>query len=136
MPKTVALPDGNTATLRDPKSLSERKRRPLQNLSAQLASLPGFAEAASTDDPMKAMVGISSNMGGVLALVSDITDATIIAYVESWSYPAEVTIDAVLDLPGDVYDVLAKETQAASKVTEPNFEPSADPESPTGPAQP
>jgi hypothetical protein len=65
---------------------------------------------------------------------NDLNDLLIVARVESWSFDTPVHLDAVLDLPAGVYEVL--QAKCAERVTEmlPNFGESSDGNSPTSPS--
>lgn len=137
MSSTLTLPDGGSATLRDPKLVTERQRRPVARLQQRLAGSPVgqllAAKDSLTDEAFE--VEARSLLGtDDWALLDDLNDALVVALVESWTYPAAVTLDGLLDLPAESYDALKAE--ASKHVTElmPSFAVSASETSPTPPS--
>ena len=68
-----------------------------------------------------------------LDMYSNLNDLLIVARVESWSYDLPVTLDNVLDLPSNAYEILQEVT--AKDITEmmPNFTTSDNKDSPIKP---
>lgn len=102
----LELPEGAWAELADPAKVTERKREPARRAFVQAAQ----AQANGGD------------AGPILDALKDAGNKVTVAQVTSWSFGEEVTPDALLDLPGDAYDVLVK--AATDRVSEllPEFE--------------
>lgn len=138
------LSDNGWVELRETHEVTERLRRPVKTLSASLLKNKGFVTAVSTaeaqdlaalaeipDDKQEEIVGQLADSMGVLA---DLQDAVAIARIAAWSYGDVVSVDGLLDLPGTVYDEIMKLCAAGTKDLMPDFGPSQDPDSPTGPS--
>jgi hypothetical protein len=140
----VNLPSGATADLRDVAEVTERQRRPIKRIQAQLAARPAFAaavkeaqaiaKAAGTDLSPEAELRIAAGMGDAFDLLEDLNDSLVAALVAGWSYGFAVTVDAVQDVPGADLDALRKECAPYLPKLLPDFEPSADTDSPTAPS--
>lgn len=144
MTTTIELPDGvGTATIRDPKSVTEAQRRPVTRLQMRLAVSPvgqllarkaaaveakDDAESAKVDAELGEFIG---NDLGALELLDDLNDALIVALVETFN---GAPLTSATDLPGPAYDQL--KTEAAKHISElmPGFSPNPDPSSPTPPS--
>lgn len=133
----IELPDGGWADLRDPAAVPVRLRRPVESAIMAIGRDEGTQAALSADgditDPQVA-AGIVQKFGDdTIARYNDLNDLLIVARVAAWSYDVPVTLDAVLDLPAGVYEVLQVAT--ADRITDmmPSFSASHDPASPTKP---
>lgn len=117
----VDLPDGGWADFADPTTVSERKRRPVAKASYLLYGLAG---RGVFEDGVEMTPAVSDAMDAL-------NDAVVVALIDKWSYPHDVTIDGLLEVPGPVYDKLRE--AAAPFVTEllPNYGPNPAPGSPT-----
>ena len=116
MPAIVKLPNGtDTALLRDIGQVSERMRRPVVNAL-----------------PATGMDGLG--MGDLLVIF----DNLIICMVSDWSLHDEqgaklpITVDSLLDQPGDVVDALRGAVQPFLTQIMPSFKVTTDKASPTG----
>ena len=122
MTERIELPDGAWAELRNPRSVPERLRRPVTKMMFQISQQQ--TETINNDfvDPEMVLV------------YSELNDLLIVARVAAWSYDLPISVDSVLDLPGDAYEIL--QAKAAESMTEmiPNFGQSSDQESPTQPS--
>lgn len=128
----LTLPSGQTCVIRDPKTVSERLRRPVQNLSSKwFTSESGKALQANAKAKKKADVTVSDED---MKILDAMNDATIVALVESWSYDFPVSTDTLLDISGPDYDLLARETAKLFGGLLPSFGPNPDPDSPTEPS--
>jgi hypothetical protein len=148
----ISIP-GGTAVLFSNKELTPRRRRPLQQ--ADLIQGPLFAkirEARRVVGPDGQVEETEGLWGPDLVLtdrdaeiLTSYQDKKIIARLASWTLdlPLPTTTDALLDIPGDVYDALALGIVKAEAADGPNpFVPSEgtpeapgtldDPASPTG----
>lgn len=142
--KRENLPGGGWADLRDEAEIPERLRRPVRAIQMKLARDPAFAAviAEASKKGVAAVKGIdpteaaqmASQMGDEAAgLLDELNDRLIIARVMGWSYDADVSMDALLDLPGPDYDRL-KELCAEGALEGTDFGPSQDENSPTVPS--
>lgn len=140
---TIELPDGGTATIRDPKDVTERQRRPVTRLQMRLAASPVGQLLARKDDVKDdeaASAALDAELTAAivndpeaLALLDDLNDALMVALVESVNGVA-MTGESALDQPHGVYDAL--KTESAKYVTQlmPTFSANPDPASPTPPS--
>lgn len=139
------LPAGGWADLRETAEVPERLRRPVRTLQMRLAQNPAFATVVegAKKDGVKAMtdideaqaVELATAMGDdAIALMDDLNDRLVISRVAGWSYGAEVTLDALQDLPGAVYDKLKELCAEGALETGPDFSPSTEASSPTEPS--
>jgi hypothetical protein len=144
---TVAqLPRGHTALLREPEDVPERLRRPVNVRTAEvLAAHPQLAAMAARDDTDEMSEEQQLAALGVLGVMSEINDLAVIAFVADWSFHAEdsdaklpVTMESLMDLPGDCYDALQKAVaplygRMQTKMAAMGPDGVTDPASPTGP---
>ena len=136
----ITLPDGGWASLRDPKKVPERLRRPLVTLQRRMLGTD-MAKAFEGVDDVKSLDEskaldllrpiIASEDYGML---DDINDLLIVALVEEWSFDLPITVEGSLDLPGDARDALIAACQPlvgplTGQVEEADI---TDPTSPTG----
>lgn len=137
--------EGQWADLRDPKDTPERLRRPVTTLQMLLARDPAFSEVvkgakgkgvqALEDIDEAAGLDMVSAMGEEsFQRMMDLSDRIIVSRVVGWSFEQPVTLDALMDLPGEVYDKLKELTSDGALDSGPDFAPSTDPESPTVPS--
>lgn len=137
MTSTFTLPDGDTATLRDPKLVTERHRRPVTKLQRRLAASPVGQLLASKDklseeefeEQARALLGSDD-----YELLDQLNDALVVALVEVWPYNVPVTLDGLLDIPGEAYDALKVEASKHVSDLMPSFAVSPSEESPTPPS--
>jgi hypothetical protein len=85
-----------------------------------------------SDEAKAAQVAQSLNPD-TLDLYSNLNDLLIVARVSEWSYDLPITLDGVLDLPSNAYEVLQEVTAQGILEMMPNFTASADKDSPTQP---
>lgn len=143
--KRENLPGDGWADLRDPAEIPERLRRPIRAIQMKLARDPAFAsvvkaaqakgvEAVKDIDEAEA-AQMATQMGDESAAALDeLNDRAILARVIGWSYGPEVTVDALLDLPGPAYDRLKELCAEGALDSGPDFSPSQDENSPTAPS--
>jgi len=133
----IDLPGGHHAVLRDPSEVTERQRRPIHRATRGIR--PEILERG------RAVMGMNDGPDGKptpekqaasLQLQYDMTndeadafteagDYTAVALVAAWSFPQDVTIDGLLDLPGHAIDALRKAVEPfAGKM---NLDTTADP---------
>ncbi|WP_329564661.1 hypothetical protein [Kitasatospora sp. NBC_01266] len=136
---------GAWVDLRDPADTPERLRRPVRRLQQLLASNQAFsgvvkqaakAGAAAvedfTDDQAAEMV---TGMGAdAYDLLDQLNDNLVVQKVAGWSFPGPVALDALLDLPGPVYDELRALVSDRAAAAAPDFSPTPDETSPTEPS--
>lgn len=117
MGRLVSLPNGQSATLRPVEEVSERLRRPIVRALRRVT--PAVLEAAVSaanlpDGPAKleaAMQATRIASEEDTDAMNEANDLGVVALVESWSFPQEITLQGVLDLPAKAYDKL-RETVA------------------------
>lgn len=145
MPETVVDIPGGTATLRDPAQLTVRQRRPLQVLVASFGQkrFEQVVTAQGDEDDPDALENLHLTESEWDAMFK-MTDATIWSLLGAWTrdgveQPLPATVEAVGDLPGEVYDAL---TTATAKVQAAHMAATAfgpdgmeEPNSPTGPSE-
>jgi hypothetical protein len=107
---------GGWISLRDPKRVKERDRRPIM---AKAASL----RASMTDEANLDLIG-----------AYELNDLVAVALIESWSFGDTVSIEVLTDLESTSYDAIQKVTAPLLAQLMPSFEPTPDPDSPTGPS--
>lgn len=138
---------GGTATLLTNKELTPRRRRPIEQ--ADIQQLPLFTKIRNARRVINSAGEVEENVGlwGPDLVLSDrdaelltsYSDKKIIARLSGWTLdlPLPTTTDALLDIPGGVYDALQAGLVKAEAADGANpFEPSEatleDAESPTG----
>lgn len=126
------LGDGNWAHLRDPKKVPERLRRPIvQALTRALADNGGEQLAGLDPKDLQApdaAAKVSQYLKPeFLTVMADVNDLLVIALVDEWSFDVPVSLDSVLDLPGDEYDALQTGVAPLLKDVLPSFDGDADP---------
>lgn len=139
------MPGEGWVDLRESADVPERLRRPVRTIQMKLAQNPAFKDVV--DDAkkkgVKAMedideaqaVEMATVMGDeALGLMDDLNDRLIISRVAGWSYGEEVTLDALQDLPGAVYDKLKEMCAEGALEGGPDFSPSTEADSPTEPS--
>lgn len=126
----IDLPDGEWASLRDPKKVPEKLRRPImRSVMAATRQSGDFKKLVDADNPEDIVKDLDPSF---LETGAELNDLLVVALVEEWSFETPVTVDAVLDLPGDVYDELRKTVAPFITDLLPDFGPSPDPKAPTG----
>lgn len=111
----LELPGGGWAQLRDPEAVTERQRKPF------VTALGRASKYEQMDD------------GGLGAMI-DVQDALVVALVDSWSYEAPVSADALLDLPHKAVTALRVACLAHQSELMPDFGPTPDPATPSVPS--
>lgn len=138
MPITVDIP-GGTADLYQRNELTARRNRAIEVVALQSSSVVAKVQkAGAATTPTGEVVTADANQAAADALANvelsekeaavffRIQDANIYAYLKSWTLaePLPETIDAVQDIPLDVYEALREHV---NKVTAPvpaeSFEP-------------
>lgn len=145
----IELPDEQWAVLRDPKTVTRRHRRPVEDaisgvrseIMSQLGTANEKLERARKDNDEEAIKVAELEQRRVTdqltkdekAAMRDANEAAIVALVERWSYEAPVTLDAVLDiLPAPASDAL--QAAVAPHVSAMFLRTQPDPMSPNQPA--
>lgn len=118
----VELPGGEWAELRDPRKVSERLRRPILAAQADLRrfGVPGDMESTG------------AGFGAAMTAYGELNDLMVVALVSAWSLESPVSLESVLDLPGDVYDALRQAVAPFTTDLLPDFGPTVAADSPTG----
>ncbi|MCU1590089.1 MAG: hypothetical protein JWP11_1345 [Frankiales bacterium] len=128
-PTKHPLSETTWVTLRDPKAVSEKRRRPLMKLIKHMQESP-LAAALHAKTPLEDLVLSDEDYD----LAQEINDALSLALVESWSRESEISLDTITDLPGPEYDALQRLVAPLFPELKPNFEPTPDLASPTAPS--
>jgi hypothetical protein len=143
------LPGGAWVDLRDASEIPERLRRPIRALQMRLTKDEAFAgvieeaqakgveavQAAMQDSDQSEALQLAASLSEEsLDLMDQLNDRAVLARVAGWSFGPEVTLDALLDLPGPIYDRLRELAAPGVLGGGPDFSPSPDPESPTVPS--
>ncbi|MEV8031385.1 hypothetical protein [Streptomyces sp. NPDC086182] len=139
------LPDEGWADLRAMDEVPERLRRPVRTIQMKLAQNPAFAEVVKSAqgsgvtalqdiDEAKAVQMATAMGDDALQMMDDLNDRLIISRVAGWSYGGEITLDALQDLPGKVYDKLKEICAEGALDGGPDFSPSTEADSPTEPS--
>lgn len=129
--KTVDLPGGATATVREPEDMTERQRRLIRRvlIGALGDSLGGITLGADTPD---VPLHVTAKLGDAMF---EMRDAAIVAGLAAWSLPDPLpTVETVVDLAAPLYDALADATADLSGNLMLDTSPSPDPASPTQPS--
>lgn len=128
----IELSNGGYAELRDPESVSERKRRPIIDAIAGIPpEIKGELDAiAAMQAEGTEQVDIPNPSGSALGRINDMTDLIIVALVRDWAVgqrggepvPVPVTLDGMLDeFPAVDYDTLRDVTAPLFGRMMPNF---------------
>lgn len=135
------LPSGATADLRPVEDVTERQRRPIKRIQAALAGNRAFAEAVSEaqrsggrDLTQDAQLRIAAGMGDAFDQLEELNDRLIVAFVRGWSYGFDVNVDNVQDIPSRDLDALREAVSPLMQKLMPDFEPTPEADSPTGPS--
>ena len=139
------MPGEGWVDMRETGEVPERLRRPVRTIQMKLAQNPAFKNVVddAKKNGVKAMddideaqaVEMASTMGDeALGLMDELNDRLIISRVAGWSYGDEVTLDALQDLPGVVYDKLKEMCAEGAIESGPDFSPSIEADSPTEPS--
>lgn len=135
--QSVTLPSGKHANLRAVSEVTERHRRPLVKIRSKLAQNQPFAEAITKAEANKKLTkaeeaSIAECLGDVLELIEEMGDRIIVAAVESWGYPFDVTYENLLDVSAQDLDRLREVAAPYLPQLMPDFTPNKDRNSPTG----
>jgi hypothetical protein len=112
-------------------------RRPIKKISTQLTSHPEFVEAVSDAQGKELtqaeQLKLAGAMGDAFDLLEELQDRIVCAAVRGWSYPQEVSPDGLLDVPSAALDSLREYASPYLSALNPNFEPTTESDTPTGP---
>lgn len=114
---------GGWVELRDPKTVSERLRRPVMAKASQLASV--VSEVSKGEARIE---------GDSLTGMYEFNDLVAVALISEWSFEQPLTVDGMLDLPSATYDEIQKIVAPMFNQLMPSFEADPDPASPTVPS--
>lgn len=138
------LTAGGWVELRPAKAVPERLRRPVKAGYTRLLANRAFAETVgkAQSDGLASLADIDDDkatelveqMADSLPMLDEVNDLVVVARVASWSFGDTVTVDALLDLPGEVYDELRALCAPGVQDLMPDFGPSQDEQSPTVPS--
>lgn len=141
----VTLKAGGTVDLRAVADIPERLRRPIRRIQMKLAADPAFAgvvkdaQKSGISEAKDIVEGQAMEMVAAMGdeafeLMDDLNDRAVMARVMGWSFGSEVTLEALQDLPGSVYDELRELCAAGLLDAGVDFSPSQDENSPTDPS--
>jgi len=157
----VDLPSGNHAILRDPETITVKMRKPLQRIqmrlgfdsdlqslvryqmrvmreltAAQKAAADAGAEfdLESFEPSLPSPVRQAELSDEQLDLLGDLATTSTVTLIESWSFSAPVTRDALEDLPPKDFEALVEVAAKYRDDLIPNFDVDPDPESPIEPS--
>lgn len=139
----IPLPGGGWADLRPVGDITERLRRPIKKLGTKLASYPEFIKAV--EDAQKAssdgtelsaaqQLQLAAAMGDAFDVLEELQDRLVVAAVRGWSFEAEVSVDALLDIPSMALDALREASAPYQGALNPDFGPTTEPNSPIAPS--
>lgn len=140
--KTVELPGGYTATLRDPDEMLGKGKRVMRSAilaaAALYARVPALAEGRREDESDDEYgIRVAEDIGKAhlsptdLEALERLREASVVALFESWTHPTvPPTMETLGDLDGDTYDALLAGVGAIPKVDQVGIV-SSDPNSPT-----
>lgn len=111
--------------LRDPKTISERMRRPIIAKATAMRVVANKVTNADDDDTF--------SEDEFLSLYA-FNDLVAVAVISEWSWDFPVSLDGLLDLPAGDYDAVLKITAPLVSDLMPSFEPDPDADSPTVPS--
>lgn len=122
----IDLPEGAWAELADPRKVSERRRRSYVNAMAAFNAATASLPRTEDGNPDPRFCGSEH-----AELLDTALDLLTVALIKAWSYEQPVTVEAIQDLPVDVFDALRK--AATDRQTEllPNYSPDIDPKAHT-----
>ncbi|MFC1410511.1 hypothetical protein ACEZCY_14730 [Streptacidiphilus sp. N1-12] len=137
------LPNGQWADIRDSAEVPERLQRAVRAIQMQLMKDPAFAGVVDKAKAggVKSVEDLDDAVGEELAqemtpeamaLLDDLNDRLIVSRVAGWSFEAEVSMDALLDLASGTYEALKELCAKGALSGSPDLSPSTDEESPTG----
>jgi hypothetical protein len=134
----IDLPDGQSAVLREPSELTNRHRKQLRRAAMPAYKIrEKFVAADQPDDTPTDTAGIFDRADASdFDLVSDMQAAYIVTYLQEWTLDRPLpTADTVDDLPGPIFDILAKATtQLGIGSVKIDVDDAVNPESPTEPS--
>lgn len=143
--KTVELPGGHTATLRDDNEMLGRGKRTMRaammgaaGLYAKLPTLQAGPPKDPEADGAAFMSQVSDEIRAAHLDASDwealerLREASVVALFESWTLPLPApTMETIGTLDGDTYDALLQGVGALPTAALSGFTESGDPETPT-----
>jgi len=111
-------------TLRDPRMVSERRRRPILAKAASMQSKANMINDAAEGDVDEAS----------LNALYEFNDLVAIALIESWSWETDVSAEALQDLASRDYDAIQSLVAPMVKDLMPSFEVTPEEDSPFVPS--
>jgi hypothetical protein len=137
------LPSGAWADIREVADVTERQRRPIKRVQANLGGNAAFVSAVDTAKDLKGdgtdltqaeQLSIAAGMGAAFDDLEKLNDLLVVAMTAGWSYAFPVSEDAVQDIPGRDLDALREVVSPYLAQLLPGFEPTPDANSPTVPS--
>ncbi len=155
MPTVIELPDGQSATLRDPKTVTRAQRIPLEMANLKFQRISAEAQEAEADlttpQPVVPPVEAPPAEEGVeeepkfeekrrvptiaeLEAYDELDVARVVCMVESWTYDFPVTPEGFGNIPAMAADVLSPACDKAAAEAFFKAAPTPDEASPTQPS--
>lgn len=130
MTQRITLSNGGWADIKAPTAVSERNRRPVEKALLAIAQSNAMKDLESTTVAEIASTIDSDSFDKFTVL----NDLLIVARVSAWSFDLPITLDNILDLPGEDYKTLQEATAEGITEMMPNFSASDEPDSPIKPS--
>ena len=138
------LSGGNWMELRDVATLTEGQRRPVRSklldISPATRAAMESSKPAVPTDGRPAVPTVPAAVADVLTgadmdTLSQVNDMVAVSMIETWSFGEEISTDALLSLPGKVYDeILMLVAPALTAFMGVDFDVTPDRASPTQPS--
>ena len=121
---------GGWIDFRDPNEVKERHRRAVFKMGAKAAR---FTKYLNADGEMDTTNLTPEEADEVTNFLTDYNDALAIALINEWSFDAPISTDGLLDLPGEIYDLIIKHCSPLGAAIMPSFsvDGADDPKAPT-----
>lgn len=123
------LEAGGWIEIRDPRTVTERARRPLMKMAMAAVRHQGVMNIDESDP--EAVAATLAAAPEVIGEFENLNDALIIAMLTGWSFDVPITMDDLLDLPTKTYQEIQTVIAPLITIIMPNFEPTPDAASPT-----
>jgi hypothetical protein len=121
--------------VRDPESVSERARRPIQAVAVRVFADENTPTDVSTNTTESEALAIVRAMpADTLADIDTLNDLIIVALVQDWSFDGPVTVETLVDLPGKTYQDIRTKVTPIWRGAVPDFDPTPKTDTPTVPS--
>ena len=99
--------------IRDPKTITERMRRPIIARASNMSALVDLADGEAPLSDVEKML--------------EFNDLVAVTMIAAWSFDGDVNVDTLLDLEVETYDAIQKKTSEYVSQLMPSFEVDPDP---------